>query len=575
VTSDNAGPVAGICRAVDGLPLALELAAARMRLLTPAELLARLDRPLRELTDGAPDLPERHRSLRATIMSSLQFVGADAGRLFSWLAAFPAGVRLGDLQPVVDRLSGHRDGLLDAVADLVDANLLRVRNEQDASRYVLPDTMHEMAGELLAAGPEEAAVRRAAAAHYLDRLRAAAARPDGIGFGRLDADVDNLRAALWWTQRHGPDLACTTTVDALYRYYEVRGRFIEGRSTLTALADAGVPGSVRALLRAARCAQSLGDFDGAARLGTRAQRALSPEDHSGHALVGMVLGISAVSAGDLDSAIRHDQDAVRAAEAAGDDRTLGHALNNLAGVHVMAGDLAAGERFMRAALVVKQRAGTGDVDIGRTLMNLAEIALNKGDWTAAATFGTRADAVLERGGYVGLRVNALSGIAVSHLAGGDLDASASAMDRALALFPGVGDDPQLRGMVRARQSLVEHARGHTGSGAEALADAVAALRVGRLEHEISPIVEAHAALAATSQPATAARLLGVARALGDRHDHRQAPLIQPAAAIEKRCRAALGNARFEQEHQQGARLLTEDDLVTGLRELLASLTAVA
>jgi hypothetical protein len=96
----------------------------------------------------------------------------------------------------------------------------------------------------------------------------------------------------------------------------------------------------------------------------------------------------------------------------------------------MAGDLAAGERFMRAALVVKQRACTGDVDIGRTLMNLAEIALHKGDWAAAATFGTRAAAAQERGGHVGLRVNALSGIAMSHLAGGDLDASRSAMDRA-------------------------------------------------------------------------------------------------------------------------------------------------
>ena len=68
--------------------------------------------------------------------------------------------------------------------------------------------------------------------------------------------------------------------------------------------------------------------------------------------------------------------------APGDDRTLGHALNNLAGVHVMAGDLAAGERFMRAALAVKQRAGTGDVDIGRTLMNLAEITegLDRGEF---------------------------------------------------------------------------------------------------------------------------------------------------------------------------------------------------
>ncbi|MDG6109576.1 helix-turn-helix domain-containing protein [Dactylosporangium aurantiacum] len=575
VTGDNAGPVAAICRTVDGLPLALELAAARMRLLTPAELLARLDRPLRELAGGAADLPERHRSLRATITASLQVVGAAAGRLFTWLAAFPAGVRPDDLQAVVDRLAGDhggsRDGLLDAVAELVDAHLLRVRNERDASRYVLPDTMREMAGELLAAGRDEAATRRAAAEHYLGRLRAAAARPDGAGYGRLDADVDNVRAALWWARRHAPDVVDAATVDAWYRYSELRGRFTEARGTLTALAGAGVAGSVRALLRAARCAQALGDFDDAARLATRAVRALPPADHGGHALAALVLGISAAAAGDLDAAVRHDRDAVRAAEAAGDDRALGHALNNLAGAHVMAGDLTAGERCMRAALVVKQRAGTGDVDIGRTLMNLAEIALHKGDWPGAATLGARADAALERGGHAGLRVNALSGIAVSSLAGGDLAAAVSAMDRALALFPVVGDDQQLRGMVRARQSLIEHAGGRAGSGADALAEAVTALRVGRLEHELAPIVEAHAALAADREPATAARLLGVVLALGDRHDHRQPPLIRPAAATGQRCRTALGAARFDHERRTGARLLTEDDLGAGLRELLASL----
>jgi hypothetical protein len=130
----------------------------------------------------------------------------------------------------------------------------------------------------------------------------------------------------------------------------------------------------------------------------------------------------------------------------------------------------------------------------------------------------------------------------------------------------------LRGVVRARQSLVDHARGHRAGIAQTLADAVTALQTGRLEREISPILEAHAALAAGRRPAIAARLLGIAEALWDRHGRRQPALIQPAEHTGKQCRDALGNARFEREHRQGARLLADGGLAAGLIALLAPLS---
>jgi predicted ATPase/transcriptional regulator with XRE-family HTH domain len=147
LTAANRDAVAAICEQVDGLPLAVELAAARMRLLTPGELAARLGRPLSVLTGGARDLPLRHRSLRTAIESSLEAVDAPARTLFAWLAAFAGGGLLADIEAVAVAFGRDSEWVHGALTELVDISLVRVTGEGGESRYTLPAAMAELAAD--------------------------------------------------------------------------------------------------------------------------------------------------------------------------------------------------------------------------------------------------------------------------------------------------------------------------------------------------------------------------------------------------------------------------------------------
>ncbi|MFG1610384.1 ATP-binding protein [Actinoplanes sp. NPDC049265] len=253
----NRADLAMICRTVEGLPLAIELAAARLRVLAPAELVTRLHRQLDVLADGLRGTQERHRSLRATIEYSLTVVPDGARTLFGWLSLFPSGVCLADLEPVVTGLGRDQSWLLAGLAELLDASLLRARYAPEQTRYRLPDPMRDLARELLD-GHERWAVGQHMAHRYLQRIREAADVADE-GCRLLDADVDNVRAALRWTLRHEPASVDERTVDALFRYWDSRGRCAEGQTLLVAAADAGVPAAGLALLRAGTMSSMLDD----------------------------------------------------------------------------------------------------------------------------------------------------------------------------------------------------------------------------------------------------------------------------------------------------------------------------
>jgi predicted ATPase/transcriptional regulator with XRE-family HTH domain len=510
VTAGNAAAVAAICRQLDGLPLAIELAAARMRLLTPTELADRLDRPLRLLTDGARDAPARHRSLRAAIESSLQVVGADARTLFAWLAPFVAGARLDDLEAVAGRLAADRGWLLDPLTELVDASLVQVRTPAAGTRYVLLDAMRELAGELLRDRPDRVAVERATAGRYLDRLRLCGARTTGDGYADLDADADNVRAALTWIRDNDPALVDVPVIEALHRYYDLRGRFTEGRATLAALADAKVAAAPRALLSAGRLAQFQGDLDEAERLVRRGQETLGADDHAGHVTAGLVLGIRAHTRGDLPAAVSHMSAALASARAAGVDRTIGWALNNLAAVTAQGGDLVAAQDLMREALDVKDRTGADDVDRGRTLVNLTDLALATGAWPEAVDRAGQAVLAFGRGGHRRLEAAALSSLALARWRAGDPAGGAVAMGRATDRLAEFGEDRWLRGLVLARRSVFLHIDGEPDRVPAMLDEAVAATRTEPMRYHVPPVVEAHATLLADGDPATADRLRSLA-----------------------------------------------------------------
>jgi predicted ATPase/DNA-binding CsgD family transcriptional regulator len=242
IDDENAADVVEICRRLDGVPLAIELAAARITVLPPKALLARLERRLPLLTDGPHDQPERLRAMRAGIAWSYDLLSSEEQRLFRRLAAFAGTFTLTAVEAVSP---SHGSGVLQVVAGLVDKSLLQQATSSEDLRFVVLETIREYALEQLVSAGEETDARRAHAACYLRLAEEAGA---GLRGGqqqtwrdRLEADLDNLRAALTWTLSGTDDPADADNglllVGALWYFWFQRGLTGEARRWLSRALD--------------------------------------------------------------------------------------------------------------------------------------------------------------------------------------------------------------------------------------------------------------------------------------------------------------------------------------------------
>lgn len=247
----DAAAIAAICRRLDGLPLAIELAAARTRLFAPAALLARLDRRLALLTDGSRDLPARQRTLRGAIDWSFDLLDPEARALFARLAVFHGGCTLDAAEavcggaPALDVLGG--------LATLAEQSLLRrAPGTGGEPRLLMLETIREYAAERLVAGEEEDATRRRHAEHYFalaERTAPLLLGPEVASWlARLEEEHDNLRAALGWAVERGEASLALRLGAALHQFWFMHGHLSEGRRWLAAALaqDAGVLPVVRA-----------------------------------------------------------------------------------------------------------------------------------------------------------------------------------------------------------------------------------------------------------------------------------------------------------------------------------------
>jgi predicted ATPase/DNA-binding CsgD family transcriptional regulator len=386
--------VAEICDRLDCLPLAIELAAARVKLLTPTTMLARLEHRLELLTSGPRDAPDRHRALRDTIGWSVELLDEHEKTLFRRLSVFAGGCTI----EAVEEVCG---GELDALGSLVDKSLVRV----DGERFGMLETIREYAGELLDSSAEAEDVRRAHAAHYLRIACAAAAgltASDQVMWRTaLESDHDNLRAALRFSLDAGDAATALQVCTVLWRFWFERGYLSEGRlwldESLAATSEAS-PDRARSL--------------------------------SGN-------GVLAHYQGDYDRAEELCREALELCRSLDDVRGIAEAYTGLALVRRTRGDYPEAETLFGQALSIYEDLGE-EAGTARTLDRLALTFVVSGEFDRARPLFERSLALFRRLGDSHGVALGLYGLAIVRLPGAEIAARAQA-DESLDILRAVGD----------------------------------------------------------------------------------------------------------------------------------------
>jgi len=237
VTDKSAPAVAEICVRLDGLPLAIELAAARIKMLPPKAMLQRLGRRLKLLTGGARDLPERQRTLRATIEWSFALLDEGEQLLFGRLAVFSGGRTLEAIEAICDAEGDLPMEAFEGVSSLLDKSLLRQEEGPNGEpRFVMLETVHEFAREKLEESAEAEEIKRVHAEYFLTLAEEAYPElkdPNQFEWlERLEAEHDNMRAALSWASERKEVEMVLRLGGALWLFWLARGYDSEGRRWL-------------------------------------------------------------------------------------------------------------------------------------------------------------------------------------------------------------------------------------------------------------------------------------------------------------------------------------------------------
>jgi non-specific serine/threonine protein kinase len=392
MTPDNVAAVVALCRRLEGLPLAIELAAARVRHLTPDAILERMDRQLLVLTGGPRDSPERHQTMRGAIAWSYDLLSTTQQRLFRRLAVFPGGWTIAAAAAVAG------DDALDDLSALVDQSLVQLTGQAHGdTRYRMLEPIRELAWELLQATGETGEAQRGAAT-YVTRLVESGEPPtywspipdDWL----LDCarELANLRATLDWYLEHEPHGALRLA-SSLYWFWRMRGHLAEGRRWLVeALRLSTDPAAVvhaRALASLADLACWQSDFEVADRAyeeGLALYLRLGDMDGVGRTRYG--LGRSAQFQGDLALATERYEACAAFYTEIGDTHGLNSSRFNLAATVAQSGD------FDRAALLYETAMPNGPGWDHATsvigLSNLAGLAARQRDWPRVLRFSHEA-----------------------------------------------------------------------------------------------------------------------------------------------------------------------------------------
>jgi predicted ATPase/DNA-binding winged helix-turn-helix (wHTH) protein len=390
---ENAAAVAEICARLDGLPLAIELAAARVKVLSPASLLTRLASRLQLLTGGARDLPERQQTLRAAMDWSYDLLNPAEQKLFRRLSVFVGGCNLEGVEAVCDTKGDLDLDLLDGVSSLVDRSLaLQAHPASSEARFVMLETIREYALEKLEVSGEEASTKRAHAAYCLVLAEESPAEQTGTqSAGQMEhfvAEHGNFRAALEWLTDTGDAEWGLRLSAALFRFWETREYLTEGRVRLAKLlklprAAAPTKFRARALFAAGVLAGAQGDYAAADDLVRESlDIARQLEDGQGVAVSLNALAVLAQDRGDIAAAHELFEESLAVWRELGDSKDVARSLSNLANVATLQGDHARASSLYEECLAIFQ--GLGDrTGVAWSLNSQGDVARDRGDALAA------------------------------------------------------------------------------------------------------------------------------------------------------------------------------------------------
>lgn len=482
LTKENAPAVAAICARLDGLPLAIELAAARIKLLSPSAMLARLESRLNLLTGGARDLPTRQQTLRSTVEWSYGLLNAAEQTLFRRLSVFTGGCTLEGVEAVCDTKGDLGLDVFDGMASMVDKSLAQQLEQIDAeTRFLLLSTIREYALERLAESDDESATRRAHAAYYLVLAEEGAedvvAHPEWLD--RFELEHDNFRTALDYLIKTGDADWGLRLGAALFRFWETREYLTEGRDAiarLLALEGAAARPKLRArlLFAAAVLAGEQGDYGSAQQLFEDSlESCLELKDNRGVAVALNALAVNARDRGELAGASLLFERCVAIWKDLGDSADLARALSNVATVMKLQGEYVRASELFDECLTLFRKAGDG-AGVAWTLNYQGDVAREKADFVTARSFCEQSLAAFRqlRDGW-GI-ASALSDLASLSCDQGNNAEARRLYAESIKMFQELGHK---RGIARVLESLAASAAAQSNAEqALHLAGAAAALR---------------------------------------------------------------------------------------------------
>ncbi len=448
VTNENAPWIAQVCHRLDGIPLAVELAAVRVKGLSVEQIAARLDDRFRLLTGGSRTALPHHQTLRAALDWSHDLL-SDAERIvFRRLAVFAAGSTLEAAEAVCGGDGVDASEVLDLLMHLVDKSLVVAEEQGGKARYRLLETVQQYGRDRLRESGEAEAVRRRHRDWYLGLAERAEPKLVGVEqaawFDRLEVEHANLRAALMWSVENGGTEAALRLVGALWRFWAVRGYFGEGRGWLEAAlkesSDASPGFRAKALNAAGYLALSRGDYPTARSLleeSLAIQRQLG--EQAGIAISLSNLGAAAIQRGDHAVARSLHEESLAIRRQLGDKVDIAVSLNDLGGAVIQQGDYAMARSLLEESLTIRRQLGD-KAGIAVSLNNLGMVAIQQGDHAIARSLLEESLLLCREVGDKWLNAAALDTLGDLTRAQGDHAVARSLYGESLAIYRQLKDE---------------------------------------------------------------------------------------------------------------------------------------